>query len=332
MSKNYKIISIILGGIILTLVIIVSGIYYSFFSSPQSQGTEEVLVVDKTQTKLEIVDEIVSRGFVRSERVFKWILFNEDNKSKDILPGGYYLSKNMNVWETVQEITSPPDMKWVTIPPGYRKEQIGEVMAETFSWSEEELQKWNTVHTTTDDDYIEGTYFPDTYLIPIDEGPSGVAKRMRRNFEKKFAPYMEEFAKENIKWTTGLTLASIIQREGAGKEDMAIISSVLWKRLEVGMKLEMDATVQYARGKVERGWWAPPTGDDIRSIDSPFNTYKYSGLPPHPIANPGTIAIEAALNPVATDCIFYLHDRNQQIHCSETYAGHLDNIEKYLNN
>jgi len=153
---------------------------------------------------------------------------------------------------------------------------------------------------------------------------------MIRHFDEKFAPYLPQFAKQNIIWTTGLRLASIVQREAAGKQDMPLIAGILWNRLLKEMKLEVDATVQYARGKTETGWWAPIKPSDIGEIDSPYNTYKYQGLPPHPISNPGIDAIEAVLNPTETDCLYYLHDDNRQIYCAATYEEHVANIEKYL--
>jgi UPF0755 protein len=221
-------------------------------------------------------------------------------------------------------------MKWVVVPEGLRKEQIGEILAKTFNWNDDELDKWNTEYTKMRIDYIEGTYFPDTYLIPVNEGGFKIAERMTRHFDEQFTPYITQFAEQNIKWTTGLKLASIIQREAGGKDDMLLIAGILWNRLNQDMNLEVDATVQYARGKTEAGWWAPVTSEDITNIDSPYNTYKYKGLPPFPISNPGIDAIEAVLHPAETDCLYYLHDSNRQIHCAKTFEEHQANIEQYL--
>lgn len=223
-------------------------------------------------------------------------------------------------------------MKWVVIPEGLRKEEIGEILAKTFNWSNEDLNKWSSTYTAMKFDYIEGVYFPDTYLIPTTESGLDIANRMIRRFDEKFAPYLPQFAKQNIIWTTGLRLTSIVQREAAGKEDMPLIAGILWNRLLKEMNLEIDATVQYARGKTDKGWWTPIKASDITEIDSPYNTYKYKGLPPHPISNPGINAIEAVLNPTETDCLYYLHDNNRQIHCAKTYEEHKANIEKYLKN
>ncbi len=94
------------------------------------------------------------------------------------------------------------------------------------------------------------------------------------------------------------------------------------------MRLEIDATIQYALGK--KGNWWPPLSGNLRKIDSPYNTYIIKGLPPGPIASPSLSSIKAVVYPQETDCFYYLHDHNKQIHCSKTYQEHLLNIEKYL--
>ena len=94
------------------------------------------------------------------------------------------------------------------------------------------------------------------------------------------------------------------------------------------MSLDIDATLQYVKG-TEENWW-PQVESKDKFIDSPYNTYKNTGLPPHPIANPGLAAISAALNPLTTSCLYYLHDKYGRIHCSPSYAGHKTNIELYL--
>jgi len=127
---------------------------------------------------------------------------------------------------------------------------------------------------------------------------------------------------------TVIKIASIIQREAASKSDMALISGIIWNRIFSGMKLQIDATLQYAKGNEEDGWWGQVSSAD-KKIKSPYNTYLNIGLPPSAIANPGLSAITAAYNPQKTDCLFYLHDKNKKIHCSKTYEEHKANIAKY---
>ena len=217
----------------------------------------------------------------------------------------------------------------VVIPPGLRKEEIGDILAKDMQWTEAEKQQWTAVTSSTTPDHLEGVYFPDTYLIPRDESPATTSQRLIADFNEKFAPYAKEAAQQNIKWTTVLTLASIIQREAAGPNDMSLISGILWNRLNAKIPLDVDSTVQYARGDTPTGWWAPLAVSNLK-IDSPYNTYLNKGLPPHPIDDPGLPAINAALNPASTTCIYYIHDSSRNIHCSDTYAGQEANVKEYL--
>ena len=318
-------------GIIIGLILVaIAGLFTMnrlFFSAPQSQEEKVVFIVNRNQTENQTLDKLKTQGLIKNKLAFRIVLFF---KHKPIASGGYNVSKNMSVWQLANKLITEPDMKWVVIPEGLRKEQIGEKLAETFDWSDEELDKWNTEYTKMRIDYIEGTYFPDTYLIPVDEGGFKIAERMTRRFDEQFAPYISQFAQQNILWTTGLKLASIIQREAGGKGDMSLIAGILWNRLNQDMNLEIDATVQYARGKTDAGWWSPVTAEDIQNIDSPYNTYKYKGLPPFSISNPGIDAIEAVLHPAETDCLYYIHDNDRQIHCAKTFEEHQVNIERHL--
>lgn len=327
MNKKKKF-SIIIG----LVLIVIAGLFITnrlFFSASQTQEEKVVFIVNRNQTETQTLDKLKTQGLIKNKVAFKIVL---SFKHKQITPGGYNVSKNMSAWQVAKKLTATPDMKWVVVPEGLRKEQIGEILAKTFNWNDGELDKWNTEYTKMRIDYIEGTYFPDTYLIPVDEGGFKIAERMTMRFDEQFAPYISQFVQQNILWTTGLKLASIIQREAGGKDDMLLISGILWNRLNSDMNLEIDATVQYARGKTDTGWWAPVTADDIKNIDSPYNTYKNKGLPPFPIDNPGLNAIEAVLHPAETDCLYYLHDSDRQIHCAKTLEEHQTNIEKYLKN
>jgi len=318
-------------GIIIGLAVAVMAVLFVtnrlLFSAPQSQEEQKVFIVNRNQTDPQTLDKLKTQGLIKNKTAFRIVLFL---KHSEIESGGYNVSKNMSAWQIVNKLGSAPDMKWVVIPEGLRKEQIGEKLTETFNWSDEELDKWNTEYTKMRIDYIEGTYFPDTYLIPVSEKGFDMANRMTRRFDEQFAPYVGQFSQQNIKWTTGLKLASIVQREAGGRDDMPIIAGILWNRLNQDMNLEIDATVQYARGKTDTGWWAPIKASDITNIDSPYNTYKYKGLPPFPIGNPGLDAIEAVLNPTGTDCLYYLHDSDRQIHYAKMFEEHKANVEQYL--
>jgi len=304
--------------------------YNSLFGAPQKIVEIELFTTPVSTVNTEnVIKRLKDGGFIQNTWAFSFAL---SRSGKGIEPGGYKISKSMNAWKIVQALTSTPSLKWVVIPEGLRKEEIGERLAKTLGWDEKQLHDWNYTYTAMDYDHLEGVYFPDTYLIPVDESGLDVANRLRRRFDEEFAPYMTKFLKQDVKWTTALKIASIVQREAAGKEDMPLITGILWNRLLKDMKLEVDATVQYARDDrddLTTGFWKPITPAD-KEIDSKYNTYKYTGLPPFPISNPGLDAIDAVLNSAETDCFYYLHDSNRQIHCAKTYQEHLSNIKSYL--
>ncbi len=314
----------IAGAILIIAAGAVLFFYLRIFGAPQRQAERVQFIIPVGEKGVE--ERMVDEGFIRSA----WALhFALQRTRGNIKPGGYELSKAMDVWEIARVLTYLPALVWVTIPEGLRKEETAEILAAALGWRKEEKEKWVSTYTAMKYEYVEGVYFPDTYLIPIAEKPFDTAERLRKNFETKFAPFAEEALAQNIKWDTVVKIASLLEREAAGSLDKPLIAGIIWNRLLQGMRLEIDATLQYARGDMGRGWWAPITPQD-KQIDSRYNTYKYKGLPPHPIANPGLAAINAVLHREETDCLFYLHDRQKVIHCAKTYEEHKQNIETYL--
>lgn len=286
-----------------------------------------VFVVPQDTKGFETAASLKKQGFIRNELAYR-IVSGIKGLNQSAVSGGYRLSPSMSMWQVLKKLSDHPDLVWVTIKEGLRKEQTGESLAIQLGWTDKQILEWNNVNADSLE-YQEGVYFPDTYLLPLDETPTQIAKRFIDKFNEKIGPLIPQFTAKNIKWTTGVKIASLIEREAAGSDDMKLISGIIWKRLDIGMKLEIDATMQYTKGKVNDRWWGNIDLKEKKS-DSPYNTYKYKGLPPTPISNPGFDAIEAALHPEETDCIFYLHDKNQQIHCARTYAEHKENIVKYL--
>lgn len=303
--------------------------YWSFFG-PVGGTQESLFIVPKNQAGFDIVQKLETGKHIKSKTVFSFFK-NTFLLHISILPGGYRLNGKMTAWEVLAKLNGKPDLVWVSFGGCLRKEQIGEILGAALEWTNEEIKKWNDEYTNTKPEYFEGVYYPDTYLIPRDEKGDKVALRLISRFNEKFAPYADKYIAANIRWVTGIKIASLIAREAAGAEDMHLISGIIWNRLNEGMPLQIDATMQYTLGKNMQGqWWG---GIDIKEKqnDSPYNSYLYKGLPPTPICSPSIDYIEAALNPNETECIFYLHDSKQQIHCSKTYEGHLENIENYLN-
>lgn len=303
--------------------------WWGLFGPVSRESRPGVFAVPEQREGFDVVGKLEKEGYIRNVAAFRMLLwlFAWD---KEIASGGYRLDPAMSVPVVMKTVTGQPQLVWVTTSGCLRKEQVGEMIGPKLGWNSEQLTTWNAVYAEDKPEWVEGVYFPDTYLLPRDEPVEAVARRFVDNFNAKLSPLLGEFVKQNIKWTTGLKIASLIQREAAGPEDMKLISGIIWNRLNTGMKLEIDATMQYTKGKKPDGsWWG---GVDLaeKRRDSLYNTYLRKGLPPTPICSPGLDTIRAVLEPEETDCVFYLHDRNRQIHCAATYAGHLKNIRDYL--
>lgn len=315
---------------LLVLMFILSPAYWYFFGPVGGSKENQIFIIPKNLDGFNLVEKLKEEKLIKDNKVLEsyintFVYFNE------IKPGGYKLNRGMWALDVFRKINGKPDLVWVSYSSCLRKEQVGEILANALGWSENDLKKWNTVYTDTTPEYFEGVYYPDTYLIPVDESGDQVAKRLINRFNEKFAPFAEKYIAANIRWVTGLKIASLIAREAAGLNDMKLISGIIWNRLDKGMPLQIDATMQYTLGKNKEGkWWGSIVLDEKQN-DSPYNSYLHKGLPPTPICSPNIDYIEAALNPEETDCLFYLHDHFKQIHCAVTYEEHLQNIKKYLN-
>ncbi len=175
--------------------------------------------------------------------------------------------------------------------------------------------------------------FPDTYLVPQDATAGAIITLFTAAFDKKVTPEMRaDIRASGMTLHEVITLASIIEREGHTDEDRPIIAGILLNRLKAGWPLQADATLQFALGyqSKEKTWWKKVLYDEDKKIDSPYNTYANTGLPPGPISNPGIASIRAAIYPKETSYWFYLHDPSGAVHYAETLDEHNANIAKYL--
>jgi UPF0755 protein len=244
-------------------------------------------------------------------------------------------------WSRVEQYLNfaNPNYRFVHIYPGMRREEIIEKYTNLLGWNEKDKQWFiaSAPASETAGSYVDGYFLPKSYVVEKNATGQEVGKMMRDEFDQAVQEKVIDVlpkSKNNpegesvISLDTAVRIASLIQREAAGKHDMRLISGIMWNRIFAGMKLDIDATLQYAKGTPE-DWWPEVTGKD-KYIKSPFNTYKHKGLPPAPISNPSLDAIAAAYNPQKTDCLFYLHDDNRKIHCTKTYEEHKANVERYL--
>ncbi len=214
------------------------------------------------------------------------------------------------------------DGRLVTVTPGMRKEQVANAFTQSLDWDKAEKKEFMTAN--------EGYFFPDTYFVSDEMTPEDVHKLIDKSFSENVSIRYGTTTEKIVPMEQALNIASIIQRETIGNKDMRLISGILWNRLFDDMKLQVDATLQYAKAsKTADGNWWPKVIPNDKYIKSPYNTYMHKGLPPTPIASPSVGAILAALNPIETPCFYYFNDKKGEFHCSVTYKEHVNLIRKY---
>lgn len=315
------------SSFILLIVILSFFLIWNLLGPVNKNGQTVTFIIPQNKSNFNLEDSLFEKKLIRNKNAFVF-LKNNFYKDVQIKDGGYYLNPSLTSWQIIKKLSNKQDLMWVNIYFCPRKEQVGEKLANTLGWNQEKLDKWNNLFKGTE--YYEGVFYPDTYLIPVNETVEEVAQRFIQNFGTRFSTLSNDYIDKNIKWTTGLKIASLIAREAAGRDDMHLISGVIWNRLNQDMRLQIDATMQYTLGKDENGSWWGSIDLEQKRKDSPYNSYLHEGLPPTPICSPNIEYIEAALNPSETDCIFYLHDKSKKIYCSKTYQEHKENIKKYL--
>jgi UPF0755 protein len=222
-----------------------------------------------------------------------------------------------------------PSVRIVRVSEGLRKEEVADVVGDKLGWDQTQKNQFinSPLALAGNSGSDEGYFFPKSYLMLKSDSPEAIGQMMFSEFNKQVKTISKPKTTRIINEDTAVKIASIIQRESGGKSDMRLISGIIWNRIFKGMKLQMDATLQYAKG-TSTNWWPTVLPADTK-IASLYNTYIYPSLPPSPIDSPGLDAISAAYNPQTTSCIFYIHDKSGNIHCSATYQGHLNNIAKY---
>ena len=212
-----------------------------------------------------------------------------------------------------------PNKKYLAVEEGLRQEEVATLCQKKFGWNDTEEQAFAGRLSCSVTNNDEGFLLPGSYIVDKDSTPKDIKLEMKQRFDEALRQKVEELGGDSKRFDTDTAITL---------NDMNLISGIIWNRLAVGMPLQVDATLQYVKGKDGR-WWPYVLPKD-KYIDSAYNTYQNTGLPPTPIANPGLGAIAAALSPEKTDCLFYLHDKYGRIHCSKDYAEHKRNINKYL--
>jgi UPF0755 protein len=335
MKKIYFLIVFILAALIFS----VSYFIYWFKRElgPVSASAEKVsFIVEKGISASEVGEILYQNKLIRNKLVFKLYVQVLD-KAKNINAGEFELSPTMSIPEIVITLGKGPKELWVTIPEGLRKEEIAEKIVQALEIEAGETNAFRDKFLSLAKTY-EGYLFPDTYLFPRDVPVEIVFGKLKSTFDEKYGDGVESYAKGS-KYSKNeiVTMASILERETKSLEEKPVVAGILWKRIENDWPLQVDASVQYAIANSQlttnnlqpEDWWPVLTLDDL-NIDSPYNTYKYRGLPPGPISNPGLVSLQSAAKPEGSDYWFYIHSPDGQIHYAKTPEEHASNVRKYL--
>lgn len=320
-------------------------------SAPADFPTRKVITIEEGKTLKEVAVDFEKQKLIRSPFVFEtigWLMKTE----KQIKAGEYFFEEKMPAGNLMKAVSGNDYLKFtrITIPEGFTLRDIFAIFEDKKIWSDNELWQETGIPGVEcinhgclkpDSEFLssfallsskpgyaslEGFLFPDTYYVPLSITPKAMVKIMLENTEKKITPDLrEKIGKSGHSFYEILTMASLLEKEAAKKSDREIISGILWKRLEAGMPLQVDATILYILGDGAQ----QPSLADLK-IDSPYNTYVYKGLPSGPICNPGLDSIEAALSPKDSPYWYYLSSRNYVVHYSTTFDEHVEKKGIYL--
>ncbi|MCK4520497.1 endolytic transglycosylase MltG [Candidatus Parcubacteria bacterium] len=284
--------------------------WHGIYSPVNCNSLEEKLFsIEKGQGLFQIAENLEKQDLVKNRFLFSlYIIFQREQGN--LQAGKYLLNPSMNIPVISQKIISGETHTIkITIPEGYNLTQI-----------EEKL------NLKLPEENLEGFLFPDTYQFPIGVSGEEVVRIMKDNFDKKLsAELREEIEKQDKTIFEIITMASMIEKEVRTIEDKKLVSGILWKRLESKMPLQVDATITYITGKA-----TTKISIEELKIDSPYNTYKYLGLPAGPICNPGLDSILAAVYPKDSGYWYYLSNSKGETVFSKTLKEHRINKEKYL--
>ncbi len=310
-----KIKILLIAGLVLFL-----GLYLLINKSPTDFPIGQVITVYPGESLDEISENLKELNVVKYPLVFRSHVLLLGGEKK-VMAGDYLLDKiespadlasrmvngNFNI-ETVK----------ITIPEGWSVSQMADYFAEKLI----NFDKKGFIALAKKE---EGYLFPDTYFISPATKPDKLVLMLKANFETKMED-IPEINKSKYSLKEIITMASILEAEARTTESRRMVAGILWKRISLGIPLQVDAAFSYINGKNTYEL----TLDDLQ-IDSPYNTYKYRGLPPTPINNPGVDSIKAALSPTSSQYLYFLSSRDGKMYYAKTFDEHKRNKELYLN-
>ncbi|MCB9809736.1 endolytic transglycosylase MltG [Candidatus Peribacteria bacterium] len=299
----------------------------SAWYSPQSLDPTLVsLVIAPGSSASAVAAQLEDAGVIRSALLFS-LYGRYYGLSSTVQAGSYSLGRDLTYEQLYAQLQhGQSDEVKITIPEGYTLAQIDALLAEKGLTAPGEILTCAAdCGLPYDLPSLEGYLFPDTYYIPLaDFSPRWFITLLKNTFDKRLseAGYTAD-SPRTVQQV--VTMASMVEREAAHDGEMPVIAGILWKRLDEGMQLGVDATTRYAKDD----WTGPLYAADF-DTDDPYNTRRQYGLPPTAIGNPGLAALRAAVHPEPSDYYYYLHDSSGRIHYGRTLDEHNANKRDYL--
>lgn len=304
---------------------------HRFINSPaNATDNQATFSIRSGETFNELAARLKSKGIIASTTRFR-LYGRMTRNDRQLKAGEYRLSATMTPAQILDMLVQGRSILYrLTIPEGYTIDQIAQEIARQGFGTAEEIQTLATDPLVAqayvkEAQTLEGYLFPDTYYFPKDVEPRKIIAKMVERFNAQFQPVWKQRAKElNFSVHQIVTLASIIEKETGAPSERPIIASVFHNRLKKKMRLESDPTVIYGipnfDGNIKRHHLQTRT---------PYNTYKIRGLPPGPIANPGSASIEAALYPYQTDFLYFVAKKDGTHQFSSNINDHNRAVRKY---
>lgn len=329
--NNYLKFLFIAGGVSLVVIPVGLVLYLQSVLNQVVQEEQTEITIDEEDSWSHVVQTLQQEGLVTATygaSLYPWA------RGFSVTSGTYTIRRPMTIQQALDRIDKGPREKreevQVTIPEGFDTYQIAEKMSQNLEFSEQEfLQELEDFpqenYDFVEGESLEGYLFPDTYRFFADSKPQEVIHRLLMTFDSKALSSLES-VKGLSRYET-LILASIVQKEVQTLEDKEKAAGVFLNRLDIDMPLQSDATVNY----VVREGRAQATYQDL-DIDSPYNSYQESGLPPTPIANPGKKALQATVDYADHEYYFFLTTRENPPRTifSETHQEHVQARNQYL--
>ena len=314
-----------------------------------TNGTLERFLIEPGETALTVAGRLEEDGFISDASLFRNYIryYGIDQR---LAAGDFEIAKNMTMPEIAEQLQRARYEEVVlTIPEGMRAEEVADLLDVKGVMDGQAflaLVRGGSASVAGLGDYpwlpaslptLEGYLFPDTYRLPARAAPVDLIRRMLDNFQNRVTDdTLAPAVKAGRSTEQVINMAAIVEREAPLADDRPLVASVYWNRLDgrcakeaVGNYLQADPTVQYAAGRPGEWWWKPPSVEAYQTVQSPYNTYLWPGLPPTAIASPGLSAIRAAAAPADTQYCFFVAAGDGAHVYATTLAEHQANIARY---